>query len=607
MTMKTMVRSNWALLRDRFPNLFQQIKDIEPNEQALRLRKAKKTGDAILERYDGQRWLSLYSKFDPMEESERWAASVDGNPRHIVMFGFGLGYHFEALATRFPDTRFHLIEPDPQLFIHYIEEKGLSASFITNVDDVILSDRVEDYQAFCKAIIHFIDESWVFLSPPKFERVYPEHFKTYTDAFMKSKADYTDLLLSLHSFEKVWNLNALRNLPQVFQSPNIFDFKEQFQGKPVILTASGPSLNDAISFIKRMQETEKAIVVAAGTSVNGLLNKGIKPDLFVSYDPFIDNYKSMKNVLDKDIPFVFGSTIQADLAAEYKGPKAHMITSPDKLACYLDPSLNPNHVVQDGPTITAVALDLLEKLGVDTVYLAGQDLCFIDEKAGAEGVYFYNKEGRVNEEHLKGKQYIENNNGDMAPTNPSFLKMKTFIEDLIARMDGRMSMYSLSRFGARIKGMPYRSAEEAEADLSEKPPVTFHFPSNQSERPGEIEDALLRVNEAIMYFSEVKEVLGRQLQRFHAAPSAQKEKWREKVDKSLDRMTGHVAFQHVIYPLVTNRIHYMVRLKSNSDFSDMKQVEDYFNEGVCPLVEELTVVLNEYQAILSDYNAGKVI
>lgn len=604
--MKTETQPNMAILREQLPHLYEQIKEISANEQEVRVKKAKNTDALILEKRKAGRWISLYSKFNPLEESKMWVDSVDGTPKHIVMFGFGLGYHFEALVDRFPRARFHIVEPDLQLFLRYIEEKGVSPRLFSKVEDFILSDRPEDYRAFCQAIIHFIDESWAFLSLPKFERAYSETFETYTKAFVKSKDDYTEQLLSLHTFEKIWNFNALKNLSQVYQSPNIFDYKDQFEGKTVILTASGPSLNDAIPFIRRIQQNKKAIVVAAGTSINGLINKGVRPDLFVSYDPYIANYKALQNVLDAGIPFVFGSTIYPGIPAEYKGPKAHMVTSPDKLAGFLNPALNPKHVIQDGPTITAVTLDLLNKLGVATVYLVGQDLCFINGKTGAEGVYVNNKEGHVDEAHLKNKECVENNNGELASTNLSFLKMKAFIENLIEKMDNKMSMYSSSLHGAKIQGMPYCSMEEAEAKLAANPIVEVNLLWEESDCENEWEGAVNKINEEIVFFSEVKEALERQLQRFRSSTALQKTKWQVKIDKSLDRLTHRTGYQTVIYPLVMNRINYLVRLKSNAEFSDMEQVDRYFEKGVLPLIEELTIVLNEYQSILCDYDAGQV-
>ncbi|HEX7064051.1 MAG TPA: 6-hydroxymethylpterin diphosphokinase MptE-like protein [Bacillales bacterium] len=604
--MKIDIDSNKEILRNSMPQLYEEIKRVSVNKDEVRMGKARKTDAWILEKNQDGRWVSLYSKFNPHEESEKWAESVQGNPKHIVLFGFGLGYHFEALAIQFPHARFHIVEPDPQLFLLYLEKEGISQQFLSKIEHFIPSNQVEDYKAFFQTIIHYLNDEWAFLSLPKFEKAYPNDFKNYKEAFVNKKKHYKDTALSLHSFEKIWNFNALKNLPQVHESPCIFDFKDQFQEKTVILTASGPSLNDAIPFIKRMQSERKAIIIAAGTSINGLLNKKVQPDLFVSYDPFINNYKALQNVLDAEIPFVFGSTIHPDIPSEYKGAKAYMTTSPDHIARYFNPNLTNERIVQDGPTITAVALDLLNKLGVETVYMAGQDLCFINEKTGAEGVYFYNKEGNATKRQLKNKEYVENNNGEMVLTNQSFLRMKTSIENLMNQINDKMSVYSLSLYGAKIKGVPYRSLEETEAKLLSESRVEFECSWTGTENPETIHNAMNDIEKEIENFSDIKDALERQLERFHTATDNQKAKWQMKIDKSLDRLTLSTGYKEIVYPLVTNRINYMVRLKSNADFSRTEGLVHYYEKGVRPLVDELTYVLDRYNEILSNHTKNQV-
>ena len=78
------------------------------------------------------------------------------------------------------------------------------------------------------------------------------------------------------------------------------------------MTASGPSLTAAIPFLRENKAKGKALLVAAGTSINGLLKQGLVPDFFVSYDPFPANYKALQPALSQGVPLVFGSTINND-------------------------------------------------------------------------------------------------------------------------------------------------------------------------------------------------------------------------------------------------------------------------------------------------------
>lgn len=591
---------NMNNIKKYWPNIYNQIKDIILNEDLYRLSSAKNVGAPIVEVKVNERWNPLYSKYNPYEEAENWAQSIDSNPKHIILFSFGLGYHYLALKTKFPQVRFHIIEPEPQLFLLYSASFNIETDHFNNVDHFLIPKCQEDFQKLSDEIVRLVDESWLFLSPPKFQKAFLDSYRLFEAAFKKSKEQILNVAVSQRLFQKTWNFNALRNLPKIHQTPNIFNYKEQFQGKTVILTASGPSLNETVPFIKHIQKMKKAMIIAAGTSVNALLAKEIEPDLLVSYDPMIANYNALQGVLNKDIPLVFGSTIFPQIIDEYKGPLANMITSQDMITKYRDPELEKEQIIQDAPTITAVAIDLLNKLGVKEVYLAGQDLCFIDEKVGAEGVYYYNKNGKLDDQQLKHKDYVENNNGESALTNQSFLIMKDFIENVIGNMDGKMTVHSLSLYGAKINGMPYCSIKEAEEKISQQHPIDVDFSFNTNVTENHLLEDFRKINEEVNFYTEIYQTLQRQIIKYHSASPNQKGKWISKIDQSFGHIALRPSFQQIIYPIVANRINLMFRMKNNLNLNNDRERDDYYNNGLFPLVEELKVGLDEYNKILLD-------
>jgi spore maturation protein CgeB len=62
--------------------------------------------------------VTLHSPADPIREARGWLNHARGqladDPGEVIVFGFGLGYHLEALAGALePDRPIHVIEPDP--------------------------------------------------------------------------------------------------------------------------------------------------------------------------------------------------------------------------------------------------------------------------------------------------------------------------------------------------------------------------------------------------------------------------------------------------------------------------------------------------------------
>jgi hypothetical protein len=588
-------------IKNDLPHVYEQIKDIKVCAEEIRITQAKNIDLPIVERFKEGRWNSLYSKYNPVDEAEKWANSIEGTPKHIILFGFGLGYHYEALKKKFPKVIFHVIEPDPQMFLLYSSiVEGSLKNKVSNIEHFLLSQDKNKFYLFFEKMIEMIDESWLVLSVPKYQRNYEDSYKNNVDAFKKAKDEFRKKMFSFHWFEKMWNVNVLKNLPYIYQTPSIFEYQHIFEGRSVIVTASGPSLNEAIPFLQRMKDSKKAIIVAAGTSMNALLNKGIEPDLFVSYDPLESNYLVLKDSLNSNVPFVFGSTIQTLIPATYQGPMAHMTISQDTIRRYLDPSLRRDQIVDDAPTITAVTMDMLYKLKVKDVYLVGQDLCFFGDRYQAEAVYPENKDGRLHEVHLAGRQFVENNAGQRAETNRSFMLMKEFIEEKVKDFK-EIDIYTLSLYGAKINGIGYCSYEVATQKLDQNPTDTDTIDFLQKTGDYEkLDSGVLLIKEQIDIYKHVCETLHRQYDRFNKASDKQKEKWRNKIDQTLSRLTNDSAYAYLLYPFIVNRVNYMLRLRNNSDFTSIEAVKQYYQKGLQPFLDELEVTLRMYKEVLGD-------
>lgn len=407
--------------------------------------------------------LLLHSRYNPVREAELWATKEDlEGKRHAVLFGLGCGYHAEALLRRDPDLSLYIYEPDLQVFLDTLPYRDWSGFPWEHVY-IVFEDGSGKESAFIEYVLNLIKDDWCFLSIPAFERCFSGQFSVFKESLLKLKTAYLDSLRTNIFFEKEWTVNALQNLPYILECETVFAYKDDFQGQTAVMTASGPSLTGAIPFLREIKERRKALLVAAGTSINGLLKHGLLPDFFVSYDPFPGNYRALKPALAAGVPFVFGSTINHDVVKNHVGPRTYFILGQDTLFSYLRGGLNPGEVVIDAPSIAVVTLQLLDKLGIKEIILAGQDLAFPGDRFYAEGVGVARSED-VGDKDRTGAFEVEANDGGKVLTNRSLDKMRQSME-LLLQSTSFSRVVNTSSGGAQIAGTIFEDWTKIRAHL----------------------------------------------------------------------------------------------------------------------------------------------
>lgn len=502
----------------------------------------------------GERNLLLHSRYNPAREAEMWAKNQNlEGLAHVVLFGLGLGYHVEALLCRNPELQLYIYEPDIEVFLATLEYRDWS-TFPWERTCLILEDGSGKYNAFIEHVLNLVKSGWGFLPIPSFERCFAARFSELKDNLSKQKTTYLDSLKANIVFEKEWTVNALMNLPYILQCESIFSHKDKFQGRTVIMTASGPSLSEAIPFLQEIKKKRKALFVAAGTSVNGLLKQGFRPDLFVSYDPFTGNYKALQPALPEGVPFVFGSTINNDVVKNHVGPKAYFILGQDTLFRFLKGGLDPFEVVSDAPSIAVVTLQLLDKLGVKEVILAGQDLAFSGDRYYAEGVGVARSEC-VRDEDKADAFEIEANDGEMVLTNKSFNRMRESMESVISQTN-LTRIVNTSPKGAKIAGTVFRDWPQIIDELSSEQhfkPISL----NQHDTANSLRAVRRRVNAILTDIEMGFESVIKEIEVF-VSQDLDDEKQQmiyDRIARHLSHLTSSREYAAFICPMVRNEDH----------------------------------------------------
>ena len=188
--------------------------------------------------------------------------------------------------------------------------------------------------------------------------------------------------------------------------------KARYKNETVIILAGGPSLVDALAWVK--QHREKIVVFAVARIAKQLLDAKIEPDFVFAVDPTDISFNMCCDVFrfsDKPI-LVHSNHLAPKLLSQWHGLSLYMAA---RLPWECD--LNIPNTPGAGPTVTNAALAIADLWGFKTILLAGVDLCFTRQGiTHAKGSAEEHAGPKYNTTSLQVKTY----SGETRPTSCDF-------------------------------------------------------------------------------------------------------------------------------------------------------------------------------------------
>src|SRR5690606_1954035 len=108
-------------------------------------------------------------------------------------------------------------------------------------------------------------------------------------------------------------------LHRSLSDPGINPLLTCFRGRPGIIVSAGPSLEQNVHLLSSAKG--RALIIAAGSTINPLLKRAIEPDILVSFDSGQGNYRHFENLRMPHLPLVYVPTIYPRIVEEYVGPR----------------------------------------------------------------------------------------------------------------------------------------------------------------------------------------------------------------------------------------------------------------------------------------------
>ena len=413
---------------------------------------------------NGVKTLYLHSRYNPREEAERIIGRIEniGSYGHIIFFGFGLGYHVEYFAGKFPEKTFSIYEPRTEVFRKCLENRDISFIDMNSFDNFYFSDEASEKKL--EKLLAGMNCNILAIPLPSYEAAFPEDYKSFRSIFGQYFDNTGIIDNTKKNNEKLHTVNALNNFSYIMNTPNILNKNDNFlKNKPVVIVSAGPSLEYEIENIRYIKEKGLAYIFSAGSAVNTLIEKGIYPHACWSIEPNERSrivYEKMISLGIKSIPLIFGSTTASNVVESYPGKLYHFITAKDLVSqYYLGNSLSSDEIVGMASSVAVVTLLALHKLGASPIILVGQNLAYKDQRYYSDGIDYSYGSKEIHSAYFNYLYKVPSTDGNYVYTDDSlncFRKdMEAFIRDY-----GITGVINTTRGGAMIKGTSYIPLDE---------------------------------------------------------------------------------------------------------------------------------------------------
>ena len=436
-------------MQKSFPNLYGFLQKITSQGDSF-YPESTKNGELNVRYLKAERPVYIHSRQDPLEEARRWVSSqLKEGCMHVVFYGFGCGYFVQALLEINPSIKISIYEPSAELFKIVLEHRPIDKLLNKKNIDVLAFENGGEQDVFIGHVVSKINSETQLMVLPSYKRVFLDDLKRFEEKLFKSIESYKASLGMNARAEARWILNSLRNFETVVNTPNIFTVKDEFVGKPFIVVAAGPSLENEYENLRVISRKNMAYIFAVGSATYGLIANGILPHAFCSYDPWSHNEHLFAKLQRNDLPLIFGTSIFSGTLKHFAGQKFHMVISQDTISPYLT-QIEPTSIIQDAPSIAICVLQLAHKFGCSPIILVGQDLGYPRGRFYAKGIDYYRKE-QLSEKEINRCIKVKSVDGSLIYTENSWDRTRQSLEYLL-RQYGDSIIINTSPEGAKIEG-----------------------------------------------------------------------------------------------------------------------------------------------------------
>ncbi|MBN2050984.1 MAG: DUF115 domain-containing protein [Spirochaetales bacterium] len=318
-------------------------------------------------RYAVKDGIRLNSSYNPYKEAVEYIRSeVKQTPGTIILSGCTLGYLIEALFALYPRSRLLCFFYDPVLMDFAKERLGhlFPPSCLVN------PSRLDDINRFLQNNLLESDmEGLILLEWPPSTRLYTEEATFLRTCLAQKVREMNGSITATRIFGRRWVKNAFHNFLALkqFLAPVPTDL-------PVVITGSGPSLHQSLSFIRTHRS--RIFLLSLSSSIETVTSSGLFPDGIVTTDPGF--WATVLLRYAPEAPLFMPLT--AALPSELRTAASVVVIGQNSFyeQALFHHVLTPPFSIPSGGTVASTAVNLAMQVSTGPVIVTGIDFSYPD-------------------------------------------------------------------------------------------------------------------------------------------------------------------------------------------------------------------------------------
>lgn len=421
--------------------------------------------DSMLSRHMHQDLLNAVARHG----IDEMPLATDGETGFFFIYGVGLGYHLPILLEKIRAPHVVICEAFEEFLLASMqavdwgalmeacERHGSTLHLICDRSAEGMARQATDVIEYCGPVL--LDGSYVY-----------QHYAlwAYQEAKRRLINELPRQMVARGYFED--ERKMVRNTATNLQKFDVHVLTGAYRRRthiPVFVIGAGPSLDEAMPYIKEWRE--HAIVFSAGSGLQPCLRNGIIPDFHVEIENTYSIYVKLKFILDQNADmFPSGMFEGIRFISSVTVNPAVLPMFTDALLFFRDSatsslSFGREFGVHTGvaPTVANTSIGVIARLGLGNVYLFGVDCGWRDNSSHHARETIYYTADIFREHALHGTYTLPGNFGGVVQSDLVFDWCRNVLEESFDAF--QLDVYNCSD-GALLKGATPRLAEALHFD-----------------------------------------------------------------------------------------------------------------------------------------------
>jgi hypothetical protein len=452
---KDVWRDNLAFLQGSAGVLYKKVTAEETDEETdLEVSLTGRRDLVKVKRGDEE--IFLGSTFDPGREMRRLADGCDEKTGLLILLGAGNLKLLGELKKRFKFLRrLIIIEPSLKIFKTLLREiplRQIFAAFPRTDISIVLNEDLQQVSMWHKAfILEHPSESSSVVIPVGYGTLFPLYYRKLRQFNASASFQASGSVATRRAFRYCWHINEWRNLK--IRAAEYGILTPIIRGLPVIVVSAGPSLDKNVHLLKEVGD--RAFIIAVGSAIRILHNKGIVPHLRLSIEGNAIQWRLFDGIDPSECPLGYVAQINWSVLRPYDGNCIEIFAGDNcqaKKLLFRLRGLFPRYI-SSGSSVSNLGVFLAEACGASHIIIMGQDLCGQLGKNYAAGSWASAKENSALMETSRNLP-VKNMYGQEVYTTPTYLDIKLSLE--YAAEHGRARFINATEGGLTVNGYENR-------------------------------------------------------------------------------------------------------------------------------------------------------